>query len=196
MLASRGAVIIDADQIVHEVQAPGGLAYAGIVDRFGPDVVLADGALDRVALASMVFGDAKALAELQALTHPFVGQVMAERLAAEASTDNVVVLDIPLLAERGREGRSRYGVAGVLVVDCPVEVAVARLVANRGMPEEDARRRVAAQASREDRLALADFVIDNSGTLEELARRVEKAWAWIEGLVASSDDGRAVTPPS
>jgi dephospho-CoA kinase len=182
LLASRyGAVVLDADVIVREVQAPGGRAYAGIVERFGPSVVSADGSLDRAALAALVFADASALADLGRLTHPFVGQVMAARLADLASTDAVVVLDIPLLAERGRDA---YPVAGVIVVDCPTEVAVSRLVEGRGFSEADARARVAAQISREKRRAIADVVIDNSGPLEDLAPQVDTAWSWIEDLLA------------
>lgn len=180
LLASRyGAVVLDADAIVREVQAPGGPAYDGIVDRFGARVVLEDGTLDRAALAAVVFADESARADLGRLTYPFVGQVMASRLAELSATDAVVVLDIPLLAERGRDA---YPVAGVIVVDCPVDVAVARLVASRGFSESDARARVAAQISREERRAIADVVIDNSGSLESLSAQVDEAWKWIEGL--------------
>jgi dephospho-CoA kinase len=185
-----GAVVLDADAIVREVQAPGGLAYDGIVARFGPDVVLTDGSLDRAALAAVVFADSEARADLGRLTHPFVGQVMAERMAALASTDAVVVLDIPLLAERGR---SAYPVAGVIVVDCPIEVAVERLVRSRGFSEADARARVAAQITREERRAIADVVIDNSGPLEDLAPQVDTAWSWIQDL-HPTPSGEAVTP--
>lgn len=183
MLAERGAVIVDADAIVREIQQPGGLAYQGIVDRFGPEVVAADGTLDRAALAAIVFNDEAARQDLNNLTHPLVGQVMAERIGANAATDNVVVLDIPLLAERGREA---YGVAGVIVVDCPVEEAVRRLVEHRGFTEADARARVAAQVSREDRLAMADFVVDNAGPVEALAEQVDACWAWLQELRSSA----------
>jgi dephospho-CoA kinase len=172
-------VILDADQIVREIQQPGGLAYDGIVERFGPSVVAADGQLDRPALAAIVFNDEAARADLQSLTWPFVGQVMAERMAEQAATDNVVVLDIPLLTA---ESKGRYPVAAVVVVDCPVEVAVTRLVEQRGFTEEDARARIAAQITREDRLSLADFVVDNSGSLDELRSQVDRAWAWIVSL--------------
>ena len=182
MLAERGAVIVDADVIVKEVQAPGGLAYGGIVERFGPGVVLPDGTLDRTALAALVFADPEARADLGRLTYPHVGAVMAERIAQHAGTDAVVVLDIPLLAERGKDA---YGVAGVIVVDCPVDEAVRRLVASRGFAEEDARARVAAQVTREERLAMADFVVDNGGPPEALAPQVERCWAWIEDLLAA-----------
>lgn len=179
LLAGRGAVIVDADAIVREIQAPGGLAYAGIVRRFGEAVVAADGGIDRPALAALVFSDASARHDLQRLTHPFVARVMAERLVSEAESDHVVVLDIPLLAERGR---ASYPVAGVVVVDCPVEVAVERLVERRGLSESDARARVAAQTSREARLAVADLVIDNSGSMAALEAGVERAWLWMTSL--------------
>jgi dephospho-CoA kinase len=187
LLAKRGAVIIDADAIVREVQAPGGLAYDGIVERFGAGVVKPDATLDRPALAALVFADAEARADLGKLTHPYVGQVMAERLA-----DNVVVLDIPLLTEKGI-----YPTAGIIVVDCPVDTAVARLVAHREFGEQDARARVAAQISREERLAIADVVVDNSGSEADLAAEVDRIWAWIEGLRDGQQaPGGVVTPPS
>jgi dephospho-CoA kinase len=183
LLATRGAVIIDADAIVRELQAPGGEAYVGIVERFGPGVVAADGTLDRPALAALVFGDEAARKDLNALTHPLVGREMATRMAAQAATENIVVLDIPLLAERG--GKGAYPVAGIIVVDCPVDVAVARLVAHRGFSEDDARARVAAQISREDRLAIADRVIDNGGSVAELEAQIDGVWAWLEELRAN-----------
>lgn len=179
LLAGRGAVVVDADAIVREIQAPGGVAYEGIVRRFGPGIVSADGSIDRPALAALVFADATARADLQRLTHPHVARVMAERLAAEAAGERVVVLDVPLLAEGGR---AAYPVAGVIVVDCPVDVAVGRLVAQRGLTLDEARARIAVQASREERLAVADLVIDNSGTLDDLAGEVDRAWTWIASL--------------
>ncbi len=183
MLVARGAVLIDADAIVRELQAPGGEAYVGIVEHFGGGVVAADGTLDRPALAALVFGDDAARADLNRLTHPLVGREMATRMAAQASTDNIVVLDIPLLAERGR---GAYPVAAVIVVDCPVEVAVARLVAHRGFSEADARARVAAQISRDDRRAIADLVIDNAGDRAALDPQLANAWLWLESLRAAS----------
>lgn len=180
-LAARGAVVIDADAIVHELQAPGTPVFEVIVERFGADVVAPDGGLDRPALAAVVFGDPAALADLTALVHPAVGVEIAARMAAAAETEDVVVLDIPLLVESGRSN-----VAGLLVVDCPVEVAVRRLVDQRGMDEADARARIARQASREERLARADLVIDNSGDLDHLATEIDRAWAWIESLRAAS----------
>ncbi|MDQ1445668.1 MAG: dephospho-CoA kinase [Acidimicrobiaceae bacterium] len=169
-LAERGAVIIDADVIHRQNMAPGGRVHDAVLARFGT--------VDRPTLAGIVFNDANALADLNALTHPAVGAVIAERLAEEAATDHVVVLDIPLLVE----SRSAYPLAGVIVVDAPTEVALQRLVDQRGMALEDARSRVAAQASREDRLAQADFVIDNSGSMEQLAAEVDRCWTWINSL--------------
>ncbi len=179
MLAARGAVIVDADVLARKVVEPDGPAYAGVVERFGPTVVGRDGTLDRPALAEIVFSDPAALADLNALTHPPVRALIAARLAAEDASDAVVVLVIPLLVESGR-----YPTDAVMVVDCPEDLAVRRLVEHRGMTEEAARRRVSAQASRSARLAIADHVVLNDGSLEELAREVDRAWAWIEGLRA------------
>jgi dephospho-CoA kinase len=175
MLAERGAVLIDADLIAREVVAPGGIAYQAVVDRFGPGIVKPDGTIDRPKLAGIVFGDDQARKELEAITHPAVGRVMAEGIAAQAQGDAVVILDIPLLAEKGR-----MGVQAVIVVDCPEELALERLVAHRGFQAEDARRRMAAQLSRSARRELADLVIDNSGTLEHLTEQVERAWQWLQ----------------
>jgi dephospho-CoA kinase len=178
LLAEKGAVVIDADAIVHEVQAPGGPAYQPMVDHFGPGVVRPDGSLDRAAIAEQVFNDPAELAALNAIVHPIVGQVLMERLQAEADTDHVVILDVPLLVESGRSD-----MAGVVVVDAPVAVAVARAVARgEGMDEADVRARIATQASREERLAKAGFVVDNSGSLDDLRARVDAAWAWIRSL--------------
>lgn len=176
-LAARGAVVIDADAIVREVQAPGQPVFEAMVERFGPGIVAVDGSLDRQAVADVVFTDAEALADLNALVHPAVSAEIARRLEAEAETDHVVVLDVPLLVESGRDD-----LAGLLVVDVDPELAVERLVAHRGFREDDARARMARQASREQRRARADLVIDNSGPIEALDAQVAEAWAWIEGL--------------
>jgi dephospho-CoA kinase len=179
LLADHGALVIDADVLAREAVEPGRPAWAEVRRRFGESVVREDGSIDRQALAAVVFSDESALRDLNSIVHPEVARTMGERLALEASTDHVVVLDIPLLAEGGRE---RYPLAGVLVVDCPVELAIDRLVAERGMDRADAERRVAAQAPREVRLKMADFVIMNMGTLEELRLMVDHAWRWIERL--------------
>jgi dephospho-CoA kinase len=177
LLAARGAVIIDADAITREVQEPGTEVFAAMVERFGPGIVAADGRLDRPAVADIVFTDPEALAALNAIVHPAVGMETGRRLLEQADTDNLVVLDIPLLVESG--GRE---VAGIVVVDVDPEVAVERLVSHRGMREADVRARMARQATRADRLAKADVVIDNSGTPEDLARAVEEAWPLIVAL--------------
>ena len=182
LLAERGAVTIDADALARAAVEPGGPAYPAVVERFGPGVVAADGRLDRAALAGVVFADPVARRDLEAIVHPAVRAGVAERVAAIAASgghSRPVVVEIPLLAE---SPASRAGLASVIVVDCPEDVAVARLAAARGMSEADARARVAAQASREERLALAGFVIDNSGTREELWAEVDRCWAWLEGL--------------
>lgn len=179
LLAERGAVVVDADVLAREALEPGRPAWAAVRRRFGEGVVQADGHIDRAALATVVFADEQARADLNAIVHPEVGKRMLDRLAAESGTDHAVVLDIPLLAEAGR---GRYPLAGVLVVDCPIGLAVDRLVTARGMAREDAEQRVAAQVTREERLKLADFVIMNMGTLEELGAMVDNAWRWIEQL--------------
>ncbi len=177
LLAARGAVVVDADAVVKELQAAGTPVFDAIVQRFGPGVVGPDGELDRPALAAVVFGDPEALSELNGLVHPAVGAEILRRVAEHEGTDRVVVLDVPLLVESGR-----YQAAGVIVVDVPPEVAVARLARDRGMTEEEARARMARQASREERLAKADLVLDNSGPPEALDEAVDRAWAWIGSL--------------
>ena len=183
LLAQRGAVIVDADAIVRELQQPGTPVFEAIVERFGTGVVAADGTLDRAALAAIVFNDADALKDLNGIVHPATGVAIAERVAAQRGTDKVVVLDVPLLAE----GR-RHTVQAVLVVDTPVEVAVRRLVDQRGMPEADARARIANQATREERRAMADHVIDNSGERADLEAAVDRAWAWMQTLPHAAPD--------
>ncbi len=179
-LAALGGVVVDADRIAREVVEPGSPAYAAVLERFGPAIVSAEGGLDRAALAAAVFDDPQALAELNAIVHPPVRAVIAERLAAESATDHVVILEIPLLTESGRTPE----MAGVLVVDCPEETALRRLVEQRGMDEVDARRRMAAQIDRARRLESADFVVDNSGSPEALKGEIDRAWDWIQSLRA------------
>jgi dephospho-CoA kinase len=177
MLAERGAVIVDADALAREAVAPGTPGLSEVVARFGRDMVADHGSLDRAALARVVFADPAALADLNAIVHPAVRAAIAERLAALDGFDGVVVLEIPLLVESGRS----YGQSAVIVVDCPEEVAVARLVDGRGMDEGDARRRMAAQVSRADRLAAADLVVDNGGSRADLEAEVDRVWADLRG---------------
>lgn len=174
---ARGAIVIDADAIVHELQSPGRPVLAAMVEAFGPDILHEDGSLHRQAVADLVFGDDEALATLNGIVHPAVGAEIAERLLAASETDRVVILDVPLLVESGRDD-----MAGLLVVDVDPDLAVERLMEHRGFDEDDARARIARQASREQRLARADFVIDNSGDLDALAEQIDAAWTWIETL--------------
>ena len=179
LLARRGAVIVDADQLARDCTAPGGAAYESVVARFGPDVVSADGAIDRAGLAALVFTDPVARVDLEAIVHPCVRAGVAARVAGEAGTDHVVVVEIPLLAE---SPAARIGLEAIVVVDCPEDEAVARLVQHRGMTEADARARVAAQASRAERLSIADHVVDNAGGQDELDAAVGRCWTWLETL--------------
>jgi dephospho-CoA kinase len=156
--------------------AHGAVVLAQVTETFGPEVLSEDGALDRAKLAGIVFGDQAALAKLNAIVHPLVHQHMraAEEAAIAAGGDDVVLVhDVPLLAEGGRG--SEFDL--VIVVDVPIEMQVERLSAQRGMPEDQARARMAAQATREQRLAVADIVIDNSGTPADLDRRVAEVWS-------------------
>jgi dephospho-CoA kinase len=178
LLAERGAVVVDADAVTRELQRSGTPVFAAMVDRFGPGIVGADGELDRAAVADIAFNDPQALADLNAIVHPAVGAEIARRMQELAGTDQVVVLDVPLMVESKRG----YPVAGLIVVDVDPEVAVRRLVEHRGMRESDVRARMAKQASRAERLARADRVIDNSGTLDDLRRQVDDAWRWIQTL--------------
>ena len=182
-LAARGAAVVDADRIAREIVEPGGAAYGPVVERFGSGVVGPDGHLDRAALAAVVFNDADALADLNRLTHPVIGAVMAERMAEAASRAPIVVLDIPLL-DVATKDRFRFG--AVLVVDTPEDVAVERLVGQRDFSEEDARARIRAQMGRDARRALADVVIDNSGDRAALEAGIDRAWAWLEQRAAEA----------
>jgi dephospho-CoA kinase len=172
LLAARGAIVIDADSIVHELQQPGTDVFRRIVERFGADIVTSDGPLDRARLADLVFRDEAARAELNAIVHPEVYRVMQERIAAVADSDAIVVLDIPLLAEAG----GGTGMDVVVVVEAGEEQRVARAVGERGIAEEDVRARIATQASSDQRLALADVVIRNDGSREELTAQVDALW--------------------
>lgn len=174
-LAALGAVIVDADVAAREVVAPGTPGLKRIVETFGDDVLTADGALDRERLGAIVFTDPEQRAVLNAIVHPLVGEWMAaaEQAAVESGGPDVVVVhDVPLLAENGLA--KLYD--RVIVVDVPPEVQFSRLVNARGMAEEQARARMAAQSTREQRLAVADIVIDNSTTLDDLDRRVGEVW--------------------
>ncbi|MEV7007595.1 dephospho-CoA kinase [Streptosporangium sp. NPDC051022] len=171
-LTARGAVVIDADKIAREVVEPGTGGLARIVALFGSGVLHEDGSLNRERLGSIVFTDSEKLASLNAIVHPLVGARVAE-LQSQADEDAIVVYDVPLLAENNLA--PMYDV--IVVVDAADETRLDRLVRLRGMSEQDARARLAAQASREDRLKIADIVVPNEGSLEELETRVEEVWA-------------------
>jgi dephospho-CoA kinase len=172
LLAEHGAVLIDADRIAREVVAPGTPGLAAVVEAFGTEVLTGDGSLDRPALGAVVFADPAKLAVLNSIVHPLVGARSGE-LESVAAEDAVVVHDVPLLTENGLA--PLYEV--VVVVDASPETQLDRLVRLRGMTEQDARARMAAQATREQRLAVADIVIDNDVPLTRLRRRVREVWA-------------------
>ena len=189
LLVEHGATLVDADQIAREVVEPGRPAHRALAERFGTGILAADGSLDRPALAARVFGDPGALADLNAITHPAIGAEMLARREAAAARGGIVVLDVPLLRDEHREV---LDLAVVVVVDAPPEVAVERLVGQRGMDRADAEARVAAQIDRPTRLAGADVVVDNTGTLADLRRRVDEVWADLEARLAVS----AARPPA
>lgn len=177
-LASHGAVVVDADLLARTVVAEGSEGFRRVVARFGPHVVGSDGQLDREALGQQVFADASDLADLNAIVHPLVGERARELIEqAERAGADVVVHDVPLLVENGLEGS--YDV--VVVLDAPVEVQLARLVGQRGMSGADAQARIARQATREQRLAVADEVLRNDGTLDQLGEQVDELWQRLRG---------------
>jgi dephospho-CoA kinase len=178
-LAELGAVVLDADKAARAVVEPGTPGLAAITAAFGAGVLAADGSLDRARLAAIVFNDEAALGRLNAITHPLIREwiAAAEEAAIRAGGDDVVLVhDVALLAEWGRAKEFDL----VIVVDVPAETQLERLTGPRGMAEEQARARMAAQATREERLAVADIVIDNSGSREELDRRVDEVWGELQ----------------
>ncbi|MGI5321621.1 dephospho-CoA kinase [Actinomadura nitritigenes] len=183
-LDERGAVVIDADKIAREVVEPGTPGLAAVVAEFGEEVLLPSGALDREKVGRIVFADADRLAALNAIVHPLVGERMQELMDA-APADAVVVYDVPLLAENGLAGM--YD--AVVVVDAPEETQLDRLTSRRGMTEEDARARMAHQATREQRRAVATQVIDNSGTLDDLKSQVDALWETLTNQAADKTAG-------
>ncbi|WP_405066065.1 dephospho-CoA kinase [Kribbella sp. NBC_01510] len=182
-LAARGAVVIDSDVLAREAVAKGTDGLAEVVEAFGNDVLTAAGELDRPALGRIVFGDESARRRLEAIVHPRV-RARAAEIEAQSPVAAIVVHDIPLLVETGQVDRFDL----VLVVDAPVDVQLERLTAQRGMTDEEAKRRVASQASRADRLAAADLVVENSGTLTDLDRRIDEVWATLEQRAGHGPD--------
>lgn len=186
----KGAIIIDGDGIAKQLQQKGSTTLQKMVDEFG-DILLESGELDRAKVAKLVFGDAEMLKRLNAIMHPAIGIEILRQIELNMTTDNVVVLDMPLLVENPRDGLS-----GLVVVDVDPEVAIARLVQFRNMNEEDARRRMASQASREDRLKVADRIIDNSGNPESLGSQVDDVWDWFATLPNAQQGAGALTQKS
>ncbi|MBF4631817.1 dephospho-CoA kinase [Clavibacter michiganensis subsp. phaseoli] len=180
-LAGLGAVRIDADRLAREVVEPGTPALAEIARRFGPGVIAPDGSLDRPALGAVVFQDPDARRDLEAITHPAVRALSAARMAAagEADADAVVVYDIPLLVESGRVDEFDR----IVVVHAPREERIRRLVELRGMSPEEAERRIASQAADEDRLAVADVVVDSGVSLASTLAQTDRLWANLAGGV-------------
>jgi dephospho-CoA kinase len=178
-LGAQGAVVIDADAIAREVVAPGTDGLAEVVEAFGREVLRPDGELDRPRLGDIVFADPELRAKLNAIVHPRVGARMAE-LEGAAGPGAIVVHDVPLIAENGLAG----GYDVVVVVDVPPRLQIERLVKNRGMTRDQAKARMAAQATRDQRLAIATIVIDNSGSLADLDRQAGDLWSELRHRVA------------
>jgi dephospho-CoA kinase len=176
LLVARGALLIDADRVARDVVTPGGPAYQPLIDRFGPGIVAEDGTIDRPALAAVAFTDDAARADLNAITHPAIGVAMIGALEAQAETDQIVVLAIPLLTALHRETMK---LDKVVVVDCPTDIALQRLLSQRGMDRADAEARIRAQISREERKENADYVLDNSGDRASLETGVADLWEWL-----------------
>lgn len=173
--ARRGAVVIDADLVVRELQSPGGAVLAAMVEHFGDTILAPDGTLNRQAVADIVFNDPEQLKALNAIVHPKVGAEIDGRIEAQRDTDNVVILDVPLLVES-----KAYETEGVIVVDTDPEIAVQRLVEFRGFNADDARARMKLQATREERRAVAAFIVPNDGTQEDLMAHIDDCWTWIQ----------------
>lgn len=181
-LVELGAILIDADAIAREVVEPGTPGLSAVVERFGAEILDADGNLDRDALGAIVFADPAARRDLEAITHPLIGAVMADRMAEHAETDKIVILDVPLLVEGKRSDFN-----SMVVVATHPDTQVDRLVGLRGMTEADARARISAQAPLEDKLARADHVIWNEATLDELIARTDEVWAELQAEAATSE---------
>lgn len=179
-LAERGAIVVDADAIAKELQRAGQPVFLRMVERYGAGIVGPDGELDRARVAGIVFNDADALKDLNEIVHPALNAEMRRRIREQEGSDHVVIVDVALMAENN--GRKRFGVGSVIVVDTPVEIAVERLVAYRRLGEADARARISRQASREDRLKIADRVVDNGGDRAHLEAQLGDLWSWIRSL--------------
>jgi dephospho-CoA kinase len=176
--------VVEADGISREILEPDGAAYGSVVEHFGPGIVASDGRINRPALAAKVFADSDALAALNKLTHPVIARLMADRVTAAAESSSIVVLDIALLSIATPD---LFHFGAIVVVDTPEDVAVERLVAQRGFSEADARARLAAQISREERRKLADVIIDNRGDRTLLDAEITRAWKWLQERAKAAD---------
>ncbi len=187
-LVARGATLIDADAIVARLQEPGEDVFVAMVEHFGPSILLEDGSLDRQAVANIVFREKSDLKALNNIVHPRVASEIASIREDIDDPKAVVVMDIPLLVRfDGKRNKARQykHLRGVIVVDCDLDVAMARLVEFRGFSKRDVRARMENQASRTDRVAVADHVINNSGTLEDLEPQLDACWEWMRGVAAA-----------
>ncbi|KIE49506.1 MAG: hypothetical protein MB54_04385 [marine actinobacterium MedAcidi-G2B] len=178
-LVDRGAVLIDADAIVRELQQPGKPVFEKMVERWGEKILSDEGELNRQAVADIVFKDSEELLALNEIVHPLVRKEIARLRDTYAGGGAPIILDIPLLIESGYEDLN-----GIIVVDLFPEEAIRRLVAYRGFSEEDAKNRISNQVKREDRIKKADFVVDNNGDLNSLNEEIDRAWNWIESFSA------------
>jgi dephospho-CoA kinase len=192
LLVAHGAYLVDADKVAREVVEPGAAAYQPLIDRFGTGILDAEGRIDRPTLASVVFASPDDLADLNAIIHPAIGLAMIEGKDMHQGTDAIVVMDIPLLKELHKE---MLALDAIVVVDASLEVRLERLTTQRAMSEEDARARMAAQPTREERLEGADFVVDNSGDQDHLVDEVDRVWAELLRL-PQREPAPADTSPS
>ncbi|MEI7859628.1 MAG: dephospho-CoA kinase [Acidimicrobiales bacterium] len=179
LLVAHGAALVDADRVAREVVEPGAVAYQPLIDRFGTGILDAEGRIDRPALAAVAFGNPDELTALNDIIHPAIGIAMIQGKDAYQGTDRIVVMDIPLLKVFHRDMLS---LDAVIVVDIPPELALERITTLRGMSEEDARARQAAQPTRAERLEGAEYVVDNSDDADHLAREVDRVWAELARL--------------
>tara|TARA_E500000331_G_scaffold3187_2_gene3253 strand:- start:29414 stop:30046 length:633 start_codon:yes stop_codon:yes gene_type:complete len=184
LLVLKGATLIDADQIVRDLQKPGQSVYKSIVERFGSDVVTDNQELDRQKIADIVFSNPEQLEALNAIVHPAVGEKMGALRRKFAATNAIVLIDIPLLVTpEGELARKEYkALQGKIVVDCEIETAISRLVTFRGFNEQDATARISKQSTRKQRLEFADYVIDNNGEEENLIDQIDACWVWMQSL--------------
>jgi len=178
-LVNRGAVLIDADAIVRELQQPGKPVFEKMIERWGEKILSDEGELNRQAVADIVFKDSEELLALNEIVHPLVREEIARLRDTYVGGGAPIILDIPLLIESGYEDLN-----GIIVVDLIPEEAIRRLVAYRGFSEDDAENRISNQVKREDRIEKADFVVDNNGDLNSLDEEIDRAWNWIESLSA------------